>query len=456
MCCERLPLRRPLRRSTGACPSTGARARTILAELHDDGAPRRTRSGRPASARARCTAATTSTTTSSTRRSACSRTSTSLQRDMCPSATRFEGEIIAMALDLMHADAVRRRQPVGLVTSGGTGSILHAMLAYREHARRAGIDAQPNIVKPETAHPAFDKACHLFGVELRTAPHRPRDDAVVDDPAAVAEHIDDQTIAIVGSACNYGYGTIDPIEELGDAGARARRRPARRRLPRRLHPPVRPGARLRRSRSSTSASPGSRASRPTPTSTATRSRAPRRCCSATRRCATRSTSSSPTGAAASTSRRAWTGSRSGGLLAATWASMVQLGREGYLRYAQADLRDLGPRCRRPCARTRSCGSWAGRRSSSASPPTSSTSTTSTTSCAAGLAVQRPAVSERHPHGRHPAADAAGSGRGVRSRPRRRRRLRRRKARVGRAPSSGAIYGGVAGGSPRRPTSSSGR
>ena len=29
-----------------------------------------------------------------------------LQRDICPSATRFEGEISAMALDLMHADAV--------------------------------------------------------------------------------------------------------------------------------------------------------------------------------------------------------------------------------------------------------------------------------------------------------------------------------------------------------------
>ena len=29
------------------------------------------------------------------------------------------------------------------------------------------------------------------------------------------------------------------------------------------------------------------------------------------------------------------GSRSGGLLAATWASMVQLGREGYRKYAQA-------------------------------------------------------------------------------------------------------------------------
>src|SRR6187397_71293 len=29
-----------------------------------------------------------------------------LQRDLCPSATRFEGEIIAMTLDLMHGDAV--------------------------------------------------------------------------------------------------------------------------------------------------------------------------------------------------------------------------------------------------------------------------------------------------------------------------------------------------------------
>jgi len=32
----------------------------------------------------------------------------------------------------------------------------------------------------------------------------------------VAEQIDDDTIAIVGSACNYGYGTIDPIPALSD------------------------------------------------------------------------------------------------------------------------------------------------------------------------------------------------------------------------------------------------
>ena len=54
-----------------------------------------------------------------------------LQRDMCPSATRFEGEIIAMVLDLMHAEVVEDGTPAGMVTMGGTDSILHAVVAYR-------------------------------------------------------------------------------------------------------------------------------------------------------------------------------------------------------------------------------------------------------------------------------------------------------------------------------------
>ena len=44
-----------------------------------------------------------------------------LQRDICPSMTRFEGEIIAMTLDLLHGEAVTDGEPVGIVTSGGTG-----------------------------------------------------------------------------------------------------------------------------------------------------------------------------------------------------------------------------------------------------------------------------------------------------------------------------------------------
>ena len=71
----------------------------------------------------------------------------------------------------------------------------------------------PNVIKPETGHPAFDKACHLFGIELRSAPVDPVTTQV--DVGWVDEHVDEHTIAIVGSACNYGYGTIDPIAELG-------------------------------------------------------------------------------------------------------------------------------------------------------------------------------------------------------------------------------------------------
>ncbi len=137
-----------------------------------------------------------------------------LQRDVCPSSTRFEGEIIAMALDLMHAEAVTETEAAGLVSSGGSGSIFHAMLAYREDAQqRRGITGG-NILKPETGHPAFDKACHILGVELRKIPVDPVTTTV--DPAAMAEAIDDRTIAMIGSAGNYGYGTIDPIEALSE------------------------------------------------------------------------------------------------------------------------------------------------------------------------------------------------------------------------------------------------
>jgi glutamate/tyrosine decarboxylase-like PLP-dependent enzyme len=136
-----------------------------------------------------------------------------LQRDICPSATKFEGEVIVMALDLMHAEALTGTEPVGMITTGGTGSIIHALLAYRDHAAEHRGISKPNFIKPATGHPAFDKGCHLFGIELRKAPINPETTLV--DVDWVAEAIDENTIAIMGSAPNYGYGTIDPITELG-------------------------------------------------------------------------------------------------------------------------------------------------------------------------------------------------------------------------------------------------
>lgn len=142
-----------------------------------------------------------------------------LQRDMCPSQTRFEGEIIAMALDLFNAQAASAAgyEPAGLVATGGTGSILHAMLAYREWGRNVKGIERVNVIKPETAHPAFDKACHLFDIELRRAPVDPVSTQV--DLDWVSKNIDSSTVAVIGSACNYGYGTVDPITQLAALAA---------------------------------------------------------------------------------------------------------------------------------------------------------------------------------------------------------------------------------------------
>ncbi len=130
-----------------------------------------------------------------------------LQRDMYPSATKFEGEIIAMTSDLLHGTGV------GVVTSGGSESLITALYSYREQARAKKKVTKPNVVMPVTAHCSLDKGAHWMDVEMR---HAPLTDGYVADVEAMADMVDDQTVCIVGSAGNYAHGLIDPIEELGE------------------------------------------------------------------------------------------------------------------------------------------------------------------------------------------------------------------------------------------------
>ncbi len=140
-----------------------------------------------------------------------------LQRDMCPSGTKFEGEVIAMTARMLGADTARARNPAdevcGAITSGGTESIIMPMLAYREQGRaEKGITA-PEMVVPDTIHPAFSKGAHYFGIKLVRIPVGADYLANV---SAMREAIGPNTIAIGGSAANYPHGLIDPIERLSD------------------------------------------------------------------------------------------------------------------------------------------------------------------------------------------------------------------------------------------------
>lgn len=135
-----------------------------------------------------------------------------LHPDVWPSSIKFESEIISMVRNMMHGDSQVR----GSVTSGGTESILLAVKTYRDWARdRKGI-TEPEIVLPKSAHAAFDKASHYFGIKPVWT--RLGDDFAA-DPGDIERNINENTIAVVGSSPCFPYGVIDPIGEIAEIAA---------------------------------------------------------------------------------------------------------------------------------------------------------------------------------------------------------------------------------------------
>lgn len=131
-----------------------------------------------------------------------------LQRDMYPSATKFEGEIVAMTASMLHGDG----EVCGVITSGGTESLMNPLLAYRERARTIGI-TEPEVIIPVTAHVALEKGAHYFGIKVLRAPLGLGWKVDLD---WVRSHVNGNTIALVGSAGNYPHGVIDDIEGLSE------------------------------------------------------------------------------------------------------------------------------------------------------------------------------------------------------------------------------------------------
>src|SRR5439155_17190810 len=82
-----------------------------------------------------------------------------------PSLRRFETEVVAMSASLL-GDA----NAAGSMTSGGTESILMAVKTARDWARAEKNITEPEMIVPESVHPAFEKAGHYFGVRVIHAP----------------------------------------------------------------------------------------------------------------------------------------------------------------------------------------------------------------------------------------------------------------------------------------------
>lgn len=133
-----------------------------------------------------------------------------LHADVWPALNKMEAEIVSATAHILGASDTRDAI-AGAVTSGGTESILLAMKAYRDKARAERGITHPEVVLPVTAHAAFDKAAHYFGLRLVKIPvdkdSRP-------DFKAYRNAFSANTIAAVGSAPNFPHGTIDPIEDM--------------------------------------------------------------------------------------------------------------------------------------------------------------------------------------------------------------------------------------------------
>ncbi|GAA3464227.1 pyridoxal phosphate-dependent decarboxylase family protein [Saccharothrix longispora] len=129
-----------------------------------------------------------------------------------PSLLRLENDVVRTAARLLGGtDAT-----VGTVTSGGTESCLLAVVA----ARDARPDVrEPSIVLPETAHAAFHKAAHYFGLRVVSVPVDPVTYRAV--PSAMAAAIDASTVLVVASAPSYAHGVVDPVAEIAGIAASA-------------------------------------------------------------------------------------------------------------------------------------------------------------------------------------------------------------------------------------------
>lgn len=100
----------------------------------------------------------------------------------------------------------------GVTTSGGTESILLAVLSARNKAYAERSVTKPEIIIPSTAHAAFHKAASYFKLKVHVVPCPAPNYRV--SISKVRRLINPNTIMLVGSAPNYPHGIVDDIPAL--------------------------------------------------------------------------------------------------------------------------------------------------------------------------------------------------------------------------------------------------
>ena len=132
-----------------------------------------------------------------------------LHTDIFAYSRYLESELIKIGLDLFNGG----EDSCGLTTNGGTMSIINAIYAYANRARKMGV-TEPELIIPLSAHAAFEKACEMFQIKCIKIPLN-KDDYKV-NLRLVEKKISKNTICLVGSFPNFPHNIADDIESLSN------------------------------------------------------------------------------------------------------------------------------------------------------------------------------------------------------------------------------------------------
>ncbi|GAB6018870.1 Sphingosine-1-phosphate lyase 1 [Chamberlinius hualienensis] len=134
-----------------------------------------------------------------------------LHMDVFPGIFKMEAEVVRMVCNMFNGGP----ETCGVISTGGTESILLACKAYRDRALKLGIK-EPQIVAPMTAHAAFNKAATFMNAKITSVPVNPKTLQV--DIKAMERAITKNTCMLVASAPQYPHGVIDPVEDVAKLG----------------------------------------------------------------------------------------------------------------------------------------------------------------------------------------------------------------------------------------------
>lgn len=126
-----------------------------------------------------------------------------------PSLRDMETEVVAMCSEVLQGG----ENAVGTLTTGGTESILLAVKTAKNRAKALNpTQTEFELIIPYSIHSAFFKACDYFEVTPIVIPLTPDFKA---DAKAAENAISKNTILIAASAPSYVFGVVDPIKEIG-------------------------------------------------------------------------------------------------------------------------------------------------------------------------------------------------------------------------------------------------